>query len=160
MAEYRQRGSRQRLNARVRRHYRLMIPSSHPDPHGEALRTVRQWFTLIAASNWPAAMALIDEPNSYGLSWTQHKIRTTIEHDTFGPGTVHAAEHPEGVIYSSPEHVPGEPRVAIVDLRDGSGFTLEHPVPLNSEWSDITAQFEFLVRPTGWAVILHDLHVL
>jgi hypothetical protein len=47
-----------------------------------------------------------------------------------------------------------------VALSDGSGFSLYHAVPLNGEWSDLTAQFEFLRRPNGLAVVLHDLHVL
>ena len=31
--------------------------------------------------------------------------------------------------------------------------------PNNYTWSELTAQFEFLRRPGGLAVVLHDLHV-
>ena len=43
---------------------------------------------------------------------------------------------------------------------DGSGYSVEHDVPLNGEWSDLTAQFEFVRFPKGYAVVLHDLHVM
>jgi hypothetical protein len=48
----------------------------------------------------------------------------------------------------------------VVRIGDGSGYAVDHAVPLNGEWSDLTAQFEFLEEADGFAVVLHDLHVL
>jgi hypothetical protein len=45
-------------------------------------------------------------------------------------------------------------------LQDGTGFQFDYDLPLNGEWSDLTAQFEFLRRSDGYAVVLHDIHVL
>ncbi len=45
-------------------------------------------------------------------------------------------------------------------LTDGSGYRLDHDVPINGEWSDLTTQFEFLNWPNGYAMVLQDLHVL
>ena len=54
----------------------------------------------------------------------------------------------------------GTPAAMLWELADQSGYRLDHDVPLNGQWSDLTAQFEFLRRPGGFAVVLHDLHVL
>jgi hypothetical protein len=43
---------------------------------------------------------------------------------------------------------------------DGSGYWVNHDVPLNGEYSDLTAQFEFRRRGNALAATLHDLHVL
>jgi hypothetical protein len=48
----------------------------------------------------------------------------------------------------------------VVPFKDGSGYSVEHDVPLNGEWSDLTAQFEFVGKSPEFEVILHDLHVL
>jgi hypothetical protein len=137
-----------------------MIPNNSPDPHDAAIRVVRTFFTLIGHGRWGDALALIDAPNSYGVAWSEQSIRTLIEHDIFGPDTIYAREHPEGVTYTSPDLVSGHPSVSILNLKDGSGFTLEQFVPLNGQWSELTVQFEFMRRHNGYEVILHDLHVL
>jgi hypothetical protein len=80
--------------------------------------------------------------------------------DNFSPETVFGKEHPEGVSVSSVSGTEGEAQVDIVAFDDGSGYSVEHDVPLNGEWSDLTAQFEFLRFSKGYAVVLHDLHVM
>ena len=49
---------------------------------------------------------------------------------------------------------------SLVEFADGRGYSFEYDLPLSGEWSDLTAQFEFLRRPSGYAVVLHDIHVL
>jgi hypothetical protein len=48
--------------------------------------------------------------------------------------------------------------------RDGrlnaGGYWLDYDVPLNGQFSDLTAQFEFEPRQEGYAAVLQDLHVL
>jgi hypothetical protein len=37
---------------------------------------------------------------------------------------------------------------------------IDFDVPLDGEWSDLTAQLEVIAVPDGWALFLYDLHVL
>lgn len=102
---------------------------------------------------------MIDEPNCYGITWTPERIRQVVE-DTFGPGCRFRSQHPEGIRWSDPDELGdgGHPETYPHD--DGSGFAFDHDVSLNGEWSDLTAQFKFHRRAQGYAVVLHDLHVL
>jgi hypothetical protein len=53
------------------------------------------------------------------------------------------------------------PVAGVVRYRDDPrGGTVDLDLPLDGEWSDLTAQFEFAPVPGGTAVSLYDLHVL
>jgi hypothetical protein len=132
-----------------------------PEPSNadQLLAVVRDWFRLLAAGRWDEASAMADEPNSYGIRWTPCHIRHVLDL-SYGPGCRYLAEHPEGPQVSDPDETAGVPHASIVELEDGSGFSVEHDVPLNGSWSELTAQFEFLRRSGGLAVVVHDLHVL
>jgi hypothetical protein len=41
-------------------------------------------------------------------------------------------------------------------LEGEHGSSLEHDVPLNGEWSELTAKFRFVSKLGGYAVALHD----
>jgi hypothetical protein len=47
-----------------------------------------------------------------------------------------------------------------IEFDDGSGYHFEYDIPLNGEWSDLTAIFRILKTPKGYVVFLNDLHVL
>jgi hypothetical protein len=121
---------------------------------------VREWFDLLAAGRPADACARLDEPNANGTRWTPALLRNVVE-DTFAPGTRFRAEHPEGPLFSAVAASIGPPQPMVGAYDDGSGFWVEHKVPLNGEYSDLTAQFEFRWRGNHrLAAILHDLHVL
>jgi hypothetical protein len=92
-------------------------------------------------------MAALGAPNSYGTTWTPAAIRKTLA--DYGAREV-----------TPPDTATGKPHSSIVELKDGSGFSYDHDVPLDGAWSDLTAQFEFLRREGEFVVVLHDLHVL
>ena len=119
---------------------------------------VAQWFGLMAEGRVEAALSQLDEPNSYGISWTRDVIERLLA-DTFCHSR-YLDRHPEGPRFTTPDTATGKPRADVLALDDGSGYSLGHDVPLNGEWSDLTAQFEFLRRDAGYAVVLDDLHVL
>jgi hypothetical protein len=123
------------------------------------LAFVRQWLKLLAAGRYHEACGMIDEPNCYGITWTPERIHQVVE-ETFGPGSRFGSRHPEGIRWSDPDQLGEGGRPQIYPYDDGSGYAFDHAVPLNGEWSDLTAQFEFHRRPQGYAVVLHDLHVL
>jgi hypothetical protein len=68
--------------------------------------------------------------------------------------------HSDSVRVTDPDSVGTEPHSSLVAFKDGRGYSFDHDVPLDGRWSDLTAQFEFLRRPSGYAVVLQDIHVL
>lgn len=136
-----------------------MIVVPQDDPTNVLTQFARHWFKLLAAGSWQEACDLLDEPSSDGVHWTPEKLQLVIE-DNCGPGTHFHREHPEGFRVSDPDELGDGGRPMIFPYRDGSGYAFDHDLPLNGKWSDLTAQFEFHHRPQGYAVVLHDLHVL
>ena len=137
--------------------FMIQIPTEFPDR--TLVVFVRRWLKLLAAGRWQEACEMIDEPNSYGITWTRERIQQIAE-DTFCPGSRFRSRHPEGIRWTDPDELGegGDPE--IFPSEDESTYLFEHNVPLNGEWSDLTALFEFHRRPQGYAVVLHDLHVL
>lgn len=134
----------------------MLKPSSNED---EFIGFIQRWFRLLADGQIHKACTLIDEPNCYGVRWTKALILEVVQ-ENFGEGTVFNGQYLDAPKFCYPESAAGEYRADVLEFDDGSGFSVEHDVPLNGEWSDLTAQFEFLRRPNGFAVVLHDLHVL
>jgi len=136
-----------------------MIRASHDPPNDELLGFVRHWLNLLASDKLDEACALLDEPNAYGHRWTPHDIREVVN-ATFCEGTRFRATYPEGPVFSGVETARPPCRFDVFPFGDGSGYAVDHDVPLNGSASDLTAQFEFKRREGAYAVILHDLHVL
>jgi hypothetical protein len=118
-------------------------------PFTAAGEYVRSFFQLIAHGQWHSALAYLDLPSSYGRTWTQREIEKELE--TYGSN---------GIAISSPTSTSGTPYTSTGVFNDGSGFWLDFSVPLNGNWSDLTAQFEFKKTTEGYAVALEDLHVM
>jgi hypothetical protein len=136
-----------------------MVHIETNDTENELIRFVQDWFDLISDGNIKEACKEIDKPNCYGIIWTPGKIEEIIK-DEFGPETVFGQAHPNGVCFSTIHDTQGTFRADVLKFDDGSGYSVEHDVPLNGEWSDLTAQFEFIGDKAEFEVILHDLHVL
>jgi len=123
---------------------------------------VHRWFQLLAAGRFEQAIELLNHDGNSEQRWTTEKLRRLIEVDTFGAETKYAEKHPLGVKYSDPDHLP--PRRAgdgkAVSLSDGTGWSIWATMPLNDEWSDLTACFEFQRKPDHMRVSLCDIHVL
>jgi hypothetical protein len=110
-----------------------------------------RWFELLANGNWADALAMLDKPNCYGMIWTEDQIKKAIsEHVGLGQ---------RGDI-TPPSELPNLVREEPLAFDDGSGYAFDQDVPLNGEWSDLTAQFEFFRQPGGYAASLHALHML
>ena len=127
-----------------------MIPPSTDEPAVTFTRFTREWFRLLARGAFADAASRLDEPNSYGERWSADQIREALRDYA----------RTEAVQVSDPDTLAGDGRSSLVEFDDGRGYSFEHDVPLRGEWSDLTAQFEFLRRPQGYAVVLHDIHVL
>jgi len=119
----------------------------------------RRFFRLAAQDRLNEACALLDEPTSRGHIWTRESILRVV-HETFHPGTIFFQRHPDGPRFTNPNELAEPVRFEVYMLKGGSGYWYDYDVPLNGEWSDLTAQFEFKRQPGGLAAILNDLHVL
>jgi hypothetical protein len=135
---------------------KIVLTIGH-NPEEQLVAFVRGWFKHLARAEWDAALGMIDEPNTYGISWTRESI-TALVAETFGANTRFAAEC-GAPVFSDPDLATGRPHPSFGRF-DAGGFWLNYDVPLNGEFSDLTAQFEFEPRHDRYAVILHDLHVL
>ena len=127
-----------------------MIPASTDEPVVTFTRFARDWFRLLSHGAFGDAVSRLDEPNSYGERWSGEKIQSLLR-DYARSETVRVAD---------PDTIAGDGSPSLVEFADGRGYSFEHAVPLGGGWSDLTAHFEFLRRPSGYAVVLHDIHVL
>ena len=119
---------------------------------------VHVWFDLVADGQLRHACDML-QPNTYGIRWSPDQLASHVR-EVFGPDTQFGRAHPEGPIFSRVAAAIGNPAVSVVEFADGSGFSVEHAVPLNGEYSDLTAQFEFRRVGPELSATLHDLHVL
>jgi hypothetical protein len=126
-------------------------------PEAELVGFVRGWFALLARGQWEHALAAIDEPHPSGVRWTQDGLNELLQ-NVYGPGTRFEVEH-GAPRFSDPDLSTGTAHHSFGRLNAG-GFWVDHDVPLNGVFSDLTAQFEFLPRAGRFAVLLHDMHVL
>jgi hypothetical protein len=127
----------------------------------DLLAWVRAWLDLLAAGRLDDACALLDEPNAYGARWSPADLADLVA-GAYPAGTRFRAAHPQGPLFTPVATARGRDRAAVGIFDDGSGYWVEHDVPLNGEFGDLTARFEFRRRGGNekLAAILHDMHVL
>jgi hypothetical protein len=125
-----------------------MIPFSDKSPETTIRQFTREWFRLIAAGDFERAIAALDEPTSYGERWSPEAIQRILQ------------DYSPDATVTAPDDLPPDPGQSIGAFNDGRGYWFECSVPLNHSWSDLTAQFDLLFRPSGFAVALQDIHVL
>ena len=136
-----------------------MLPLT-ADPEKDFPEYVRRWFQLLSENRMEDACALIDEPDQFGRTWTPAFILKVV-HDTLSPDTIFYRDHPEGPVFTTPYGLEERPLGDLLfECDDYGGYCVDMEVPLNGERSDLTAQFEFLKRPNGYAVSLQNLHVM
>jgi hypothetical protein len=132
----------------------------------EVLGLCRLWVELVAADRLEEAIDLLWVPPTYDEAqhWTPDSLRIYIENygswsptadgSTWRLTSLETAQVPRG-------DAGFRPHASLVRHRDDPrGGSVDLDVPLNGEWSDLTAQFEFGPVPGGTAVSLYDLHVL
>jgi hypothetical protein len=113
---------------------------------------IRSWFDLIASGGITDACNQLDEPNRAGIVWTPQKIIDVISK------ALHIKN--DSVVITSTSSCSGSPEGRIFRLLNGSGFVVEHQIPLNGQYCEVTAMFEFLWRGKALAFTLDGLHVL
>lgn len=137
----------------------MLRPTKRPPTEAELVSHVRRWLNLLGAGQVSEACRELDEPNTYGTRWTPEDVRRAVD-TAFPEGSRFRKANPDGPLFSMVDAVSGDGRPSVVPFGDGSGYAVEHDVPLNGQYSDLTAQLVFLWRGNNLAFILHDLHVL
>ena len=120
---------------------------------------VTAWFDLLAEGRIDEACARLDEPNAYGRRWSAGQVSAAVD-ETFTAKSRFRRSHPDGLAFTKPRQSSGNPFANVEELNDGSGYWAEYNVPLNGEFSDLTAQFRFRRARGRLLVSLHDLHIL
>jgi hypothetical protein len=134
----------------------FLIEISPTNPETDILDFLNKWFKLLADDKFEQACAML-EPNSYGIVWTPDLIKKTVN-EIFNPDSRFNIYYPEGPIFSNPYDLGRQRFEEVIETYDGYAF--DYDVPLNGEWSDLTAQFEFDKQSNGYSVVLHDLHIM
>jgi hypothetical protein len=127
-----------------------MLVLSSNEIEQRLVQWVRSWLDLLAAGKLDEACASLDEPCSGGVRWTPENLVSTVE-DTYGPG---------GALFSTVGTAKGTPHYTVSERDDASGYWVDHDIPLDGEWSDLTAQFEFRRQNESLSVRLYDIHVM
>ena len=134
-----------------------MIAVDGADAEARLLAFARSWCACIAQEEWDSALAMLDEPNHYGIVWTRESVLALLQ-TTFNDDTRFAKAFGRPV-FTAPDGAAGRERHCFGQRPDGS-YWLDYDVPLNGRVSDLTAAFEFHPRAAGFAAVLHDLHVM
>jgi hypothetical protein len=129
------------------------------NPESALVAFVRAWFDLVGSGRLGEACAALDQPTSYGESWTPARLALALT-EAFPPDSRLSREYPEGIRFTPASGAIGEPHVTFGSFDDGKGYWVDHDVPLNGVFSDLTAQFEFHGEGGRVGVALQDLHVL
>ena len=141
-----------------------LLPAEATD--AEILAACREWIALVAAGLFTEAVEMLHVPDRYDESqrWTTESLQKYV--GNYGSWDEWADGRTWKVTAISTARVPSDrpnfyPRADLIryDADPHSG-SAELDLPLNGEWSDLTAQFEFEPVGEGTGLSLYDLHVL
>ena len=117
----------------------------------DLIKHIRSWFDLIASDQIEDACKQLDEPNKAGIVWTPQKVMEAV-------ATALHIKNDSALITRSAAST-GSPEVRVFRLLNGSGYAVEHRVPLNGQYCNVIAIFEFLWRRKALAFVLDGLYV-
>jgi hypothetical protein len=129
----------------------MRLPATASD--AEILAAVRAWVELLEQRRFEDAVELATSSESH---WTPELLETVIRNYGFveprSDGRTFAVRFPNGAENASP-------RQEVWRFGDDRGH-LEFDLPLNGEWSDVTALFDFQREGDSLVLELDDIHVL
>lgn len=132
----------------------IILSTSPTD--SEILALVESWVDDLAREDFDVAYSRTEHDPYY--AWTPQLIRSVIA----GYGL--SAPHPSGEKFkvTSRQRATGQPHNLTVDRinkPDSSIAEVWYDLPLNGEWSDLTATFRVEVRGETSVLILEQIHV-
>ncbi|MCA9238081.1 MAG: hypothetical protein KDA44_21555 [Planctomycetales bacterium] len=114
----------------------------------QILAFAKAWVALAASDCFEAALAEL-EPNRK-VPWSQAFL-DELTFDHFGDGQQPRITDPTCV---------KDLRIEAYEYNDGSGFAVDHDLPLDGKRSDFTVQLDFRKGPAEYLVYLDDIHIL
>jgi hypothetical protein len=134
----------------------LLVPERTP----EAVRDViERWVALLVEERFEEALGLLAPSRTQ--TWTPELLATVIRNYGF------IEPHPSGATFrfTPIASATGDgPRFDATwferPTRDDRWGSARYDLPLNGEWSDVTATFDILDGPFGPVLALDDVHVM
>ena len=120
----------------------------------ELMSAVETWVADLVLGDYSAAISRTDHDPYYG--WTADLLRRVVE----GYGLPEA--HPRGPFrVTDPLDASGRKRAAVdrEAVPPGAIAVVEYDLPLNGEWSDLTATFRVELRGDAACLVLEEVHV-
>src|SRR5262245_3231087 len=139
----------------------LTLPSTAKDE--QLLRIVDVWLERLADGDFAGALAITAHDPYYG--WTPDRLQRTIAGygDPHEPAS-HVVTRPTSTQDSQATHARRIVTRSAVPRHVGSGqFAIgivQHDLPLDGNWSDLTAIFELRQHDDQVLLVLNDIHVL
>jgi hypothetical protein len=132
------------------------MPLTATSSNAEILAAVESWVETLALGNYELALRQV-EPDS-DEDWTPELLRAVIA----GYGL--PEPHPSGSTFrvTPPgSAIGGPPRRTVerIDVPPGALACIEHDLPLNGAWSDLTATFVLRSQSVGAKLLLQEVHV-
>jgi hypothetical protein len=126
----------------------------------ELVRFIEDWVDLLASGDFAAASRFLHPPDEAALSeeWTAENLELYIaNYGSWDPLDDGRRMHVTPIDGASGDLVP----VREVSRYDDRPPRIDFDLPLNGEWSDLTALFDLVqVDDARWAFVLYDLRVL
>jgi hypothetical protein len=117
---------------------------------------IERWLEYLVAEEYPEALAML----AASELWTPELLQRVI----FNYGFIEP--HPRGTTFvvTPVATATGDgPRVQVTwfgEPTQGAVGYARYDLPLNGEWSDVTASFDILETPEGLTLALDDVHVM
>ena len=129
---------------------------SSPPTDAEILMVVESWVDDLTREDYATAYSRTEHDPYY--AWTPDLIRAVIE------GYGHPEPHPCGEVFKVTPRQSAKGRqynrlVERTDIPDSSIAEVRYDLPLNDEWSDLTATFRIEMRDVAAVIILEEIHV-
>lgn len=124
----------------------------------ELLTVADAWVDLLVAGDFVAASDFLHHPGHYDeCAWTAVEIETYLANygswDPYDDGRVYRVTTRRD---ATGDHLPHRDVIRFTDDRLPR---IECDLPLNGEWSDLTAVLQVEAVDGGWALSLYDLRV-
>jgi hypothetical protein len=121
----------------------------------EILRAVEDWIDDLARGDYESAFSRTGHDRYYG--WTPKLMQAVVE------GYGHPEPDPRGAFRVTSRCMaqgrPAQRQVERHNLPRGAIAEVRYDLPLNGEWSDLTATFRVEPRAEGTELVLEEIHV-
>jgi hypothetical protein len=125
----------------------------------DLIALLSEWSDLMAAGDFAAAADFLHQPSeeSGAETWTADSLKTYIQN--YGSWDERTGQDRMRVT-STAEAAQRAPAPHEVFSYKDRPPDIEFALPLNGEWSDLTAMIDVVEVDGRWAFVLYDLHVL